>query len=255
MALLFTDSLIFNCVKRRKTFRIAPFLPSFKNYTTLKIKNIILLVSVICLGFIKSNAHDLWIETKAQGKVDQLQEVKIYYGEYAHNLIEGFDGWYSDVEDFKLVLISPDNEETILECDSADNYFSTNFTPSMEGVYTLAISHSAKDLGGDYVYQFNTSKEVMVGNKSNGINNKPAENEIYVQLDPSNSYKLAKEIKGNIIVKGEKTSNLKVEIVSPEGWVKTLKSNSDGSFQFKTEWKGKYLIEASYTEDTIGKHY
>lgn len=221
----------------------------------MKTKSLLLFGLFLLIASKNLYAHALWIETQANGKIGQIQEVKIFYGEYAHNLIEDFEGWYSDVEDFKLVLTGPGNEQTILECDSTENYFTTTFTPEKEGIYTLAISHSAKDLGGDYVYQFNTSKEVYVGKSLTGQKNEPAENEIYLKPDVSNTNKVGKEIKGSVFIDGKTASGIKVEVVSPQGWVKTLESDSEGSFQFKADWKGKYLVEASYTEDTKGEHY
>jgi uncharacterized GH25 family protein len=66
---------------------------------------IITLIAIFACKMV--SAHSLWIETAATGEKNKDQEIKIFYGEYSHQLIEPVEKWYSDVSEFKLFVISP----------------------------------------------------------------------------------------------------------------------------------------------------
>ena len=192
-------------------------------------------------------AHALRIETPATGKVDQAQEIKVFYGEYAEGVDEPFENWYSDVEAFKLFLVAPNGTKTVLETTEGVGLVTAHFTPAEKGTYTLYIAHTAKDLGGKYVYQFNTAAHVAVeSTKTTVVLNDGLE----LQLVLNN---ISKEIAGTVYFKGKVLADAKVELVSPDLWGKTLKTDAKGRFSVKVSNTGKYFIEASFTEDAAGE--
>lgn len=192
-------------------------------------------------------AHALRIETAANGKIGVDQEVKIFYGEYAEGVDEPFENWYSDVEKFKLFLVAPNGTKTQLATVEGNGLFTARFTPSEKGTYALYIAHTAKDLGGKYVYQFNTSAEVLVeSTKTPKLLADAAE----LQVVFNNT---ANKIAGTVYYNGTPLADSKIELVSPELWTKSLKTDDKGTFSIDVKYSGKYFVEASFTEDVKGE--
>ena len=70
-----------------------------------------LIIAFLLFGITNVFAHALWIETPSTGKKGVAQEVKIFFGEFSENDITPTDKWFSDLKDFELVLLTPDNRE------------------------------------------------------------------------------------------------------------------------------------------------
>ncbi|MDN3671040.1 DUF4198 domain-containing protein [Echinicola jeungdonensis] len=220
----------------------------------MKIKFSLLLAIGLLLNLGQVMAHALWIETEMSGKKGYEQEVKIYYGEYEEGMIEDVADWYSDVKDFKLWLVGPNGEKTELETAAAEDHFKAKFTPEMDGIYRLQISHSAKDLGGDYLYQFNTATQVCVGD-SKAIELKGEKTDLALLLTTPAKKSLKKELEFKTFFKGSPKAEVKVAAVSPKGWTKEFESDENGELSIETPWKGQYIIEATYTQETSGEHH
>lgn len=209
------------------------------------------ILSLIAL-FIGSQlfAHALRIETNSTGKVAVTQEIKIFYGEYAEGHDEPFDKWYSDVPEFKLWLIDGNQKKIELNTTKEDGYYSAEFTPNSKGRYLLMISHAAKDLGGKYIYQFNATATVLVGNKAFKPSLPKEYNDLQIVLDGDES-----AISGKVYFMGIALSDAKVEVVSPNKSVSKIVTSTDGSFSVVKEEEGSYFLEATYTEDKTGVHF
>jgi len=206
-----------------------------------------ILSAIALLIGVNAFAHALRIETAANGKIGIAQEVKIFYGEYAEGVDEPFENWYSDVETFKLFLVAPNGTKTSLETSEGDGLFTANFTPSEKGTYTLYIAHTAKDLGGKYVYQFNTSATVVV-ESTPVIKLLKGGAELQVVFKNTNN-----KIAGTVYYNAVPLADSKIELVSPDLWQKTLKTDANGGFSIEVKQVGKYFVEASFTEDVKGE--
>jgi uncharacterized GH25 family protein len=197
-------------------------------------------------------AHAIWIETSDKGTLGKAHEVKIYYGEYAAQEFEKSDKWYSDVNTFKLWLIAPDGKKTELSYKAADNHYLASFTPDKEGTYTLAISHSAKELGGTTVYQFNASASIKVGKSASENVAAITGSELYLQ-----PLKDAKGKSGLVkaYYKGQPAGDITITVSGPSGWAKEFKTDANGVLQFDLLWKGWYTLEGFYTSADKGTHF
>lgn len=194
-------------------------------------------------------AHALWIETNATGKKGQQQEVKIFYGEYAEFSPEKVSDWYSDVKEFTLWLVTPDGQKTKLSTVAADDHYTANFTPDKDGVYTLQVSHDAKDLGRTTLYQFNTSAAVAVGkNEAAGV--KGNLNPLKFQVK---SGKVNQPVNIQAFFKEAASDKMSVTVFAPSGWTKQIEGKN-GVAEFTPEWKGKYMIEVSRSDEEKGTH-
>lgn len=211
-------------------------------------KKFIVSIFLVAVSF-KLYAHALWIETNANGKKGQQQEVKIFYGEYAEFSPEKIADWYSDVKDFTLWLVAPDGQKTKLAASPKEDHYTASFTPDNDGVYTLQVSHSAKDLGRTTLYQFNTSATVAVG-KNDTADIKGNSNPLKFRLKGS-------KINEPVTIEGffnDGTSDkMSVTVFSPKGWTRQLEGKN-GIASFVPEWKGKYMIEVSRSDEEKGDH-
>jgi uncharacterized GH25 family protein len=218
-------------------------------------KNKITLLAICCMAFTsQSFAHALWIETASTGKTGQKQEVKVFYGEYVENTPDSVKNWYSDVKDFTLWLTGPDQQKTQLTCSPGVNYFVANFTPQQDGLYSLTVTHNAKDLGGTTLYQFDAAAVVKVGAVAA---NTPVTNtnELSSFIDPASVNKVNKPLNIQALFKGQPTEKLHIEIVAPSGWSREITTDAKGFASFTPLWPGRYMVEVTKFEKVSGVHH
>jgi len=203
---------------------------------------ITLFISIIATQM--SFAHALWIETSSNGSLNKKHTVKVFYGEYAEQAIDPVDKWYSDVKDFDLYLISPSGTKTKLDKKSNIDHFESEFIPSENGTYTLSIVHGAKEPYETMRFEFSSVAFVTVG-KGQATSTKAP-----FHLKPNNSNpKVGNDLEISVLNDGLGQKETEVIIMGPEGWTKTVHSDENGKISFKPLAVGKYIIEASKTED------
>lgn len=203
-----------------------------------------ILISLVSLQF--ASAHALWIETQSNGKLNQKHTVKVYYGEYAEGLVDPIDKWYSDVKDFDLILIAPDGSKKTLEKTASTDHFEASFLPTENGSYILSVVKAAKEAYETMKFEFSSTAFVQVGNGSTKLNSLPFHVESTVQ-----NPKVGASLEVQVLEDGQAEKEREVIIMGPEGWTKTLHTDIQGKVSFKPLVKGKYIIEASKTDDKV----
>lgn len=198
-------------------------------------------------------AHALWIETPVTGKVGQKQTVKVYYGEYADLGRDSVSTWYSDVKEFSLWLVGPDNKKTQLTVSPGVNYFEGSFTPGQNGSYTVMVSHEAKDLGGTTKYHFLSSASVSVGKVMPVATHNT--NALRLHVNDLTSLKVKNKVKMNAFLKDAVASKKALTVFSPTGWSKEFYTDENGAFEFTPLWPGTYVVEITHMDKTPGKHH
>ena len=218
-------------------------------------KKISFAIVTVLLMLATSNvfAHALWIETPATGKVGKKQTVKVYYGEYADLGRDSVSTWYSDVKEFSLWLVGPDNKKTQLNVTPGVNYFEGSFTPDQNGSYTVMVSHEAKELGGTTKYHFLSSADVIVGKVAPAVAQNT--NTLRLHINDAASLKAKNTIKMNAFIKDAAASKKAVTVFSPTGWSKEFYTDSTGAFEFIPLWPGRYVVEISHMDKNPGKHH
>ncbi|GAB3716898.1 hypothetical protein GCM10027592_58610 [Spirosoma flavus] len=211
----------------------------------------LLILLTLLLNVADVYAHALWIQTNPIGKKGQKQTVTILYSEPGESS-EKLSDWYSDVKSFELWLIGPRGQKTQLSVNPAQDHFTAEFTPEQDGVYTLAVGHSAKDLGGATKYQFNATAAVTVGKAASASVAHPNELNVAV-ADAGKAYGVGKPVLLAGIFNDKPSEKLRVSVHSPSGWSKEILTNASGAAEFTPVWPGRYYIEASKTEKTNGQ--
>ena len=199
-------------------------------------------------------AHALWIETKATGTKGKAQEISIYFGEFSDNDITKADKWFSDLKDFSLILVSPSKKETKLTSKAFDNKYQAFFTPIEDGVYTIVMQHTVKDVYGTMKLDYNSSATVVVGNKAAGNNITANTNKIAVFSENADAAKKDTKITGVASYEGAIAKEAKIKVIAPNGWEKELWTNDKGEFSFTPIWSGNYMVEYAHTDKASGEH-
>ena len=199
-------------------------------------------------------AHALWIETKATGTKGKAQEISVYFGEFSDNDITKADKWFSDLKDFTLVVISPSKKETKLTAKALDNKYQAFFTPDEDGVYTVVMHHTVKDVYGTMKLDYNSSATVTVGNAAKGNEAAANTNIISVFAKDVVAAKQKTKINVNALYEGKEAKEQKIKVIAPNGWEKELWSNDKGEISFTPIWPGNYMVEFAYTEKAPGEH-
>ncbi|TKC06015.1 DUF4198 domain-containing protein [Pedobacter frigoris] len=213
-----------------------------------------LLTALLCFSTTGLFAHALWIETPATGKVGQKQAVKVFYGEYADLGRDSVSTWYSDVKEFTLWLVGPDNKKTQLKVTSGLNYFEGSFTPERNGSYTVIVSHEAKELGGTTKYHFLSSAGVSVGKVAAAALQNT--NALRLHLEDVTSLKIKNPIKMTAFLGDAVASKKAVTVFSPTGWSKEFYTDDKGGFEFIPLWPGRYVVEISdMDKKATGTHH
>lgn len=209
-----------------------------------------LLLFTLLLGNVY--AHALWIETNTVGQKGRTQTVTIVYAE-PDDKPEKIADWYSDVKEFELWLIGPDGQKKKLAVTLGQDRFTAEFIPQQDGVYTLAIGHAAKELGGTTKYQFNATAVVTVGKSVTSPTLRL--NELNVaEMQFGKVYKVGKPISLVGFFKGQPSEKLHITVSSPSGWNRDIVTNADGLAEFTPVWPGRYKLEASKTEKITGEY-
>ncbi|WP_214229155.1 DUF4198 domain-containing protein [Pedobacter sp. B4-66] len=214
--------------------------------------NTLLLTLLLSVTTTSIFAHALWIETASSGKVGQKQTIKVFYGEYVANERDSVAKWYSDVKDFTLWLIGPDQKKTQLALTPGVNQFESSFTPESNGAYTVMVSHEAKELGGTTKYHFLSSASISVG-KIAAVSAQNA-NVLKLHIEDVLSAKVNKPLQLKAFLKDAAAKGKTVSVFSPNGWAKELTTDVNGVAEFTPLWAGRYVVEVTDLDKTAGQH-
>lgn len=210
-------------------------------------------LAITLLFSLNSFAHALWIETNAAGTTGKAQTIDIYFGEFGDKDITKTEKWFSDIKDFSLVLISPSKKKIKLSAKALEDKYQAVFTPEEEGVYTIAMHHTVKDVYGTMKLDYNSSATVVVGKAAVGNEANFNTNEISLFSEKASSAKINEAVKVNALYEGKIAAKQKMKVIAPNGWEKELWSDKNGEFSFTPIWSGNYMVEFAYTEKAPGE--
>lgn len=215
-----------------------------------------LLMAVMVLAVSQAFAHALWIETSPSGKKGQAQEVRIFFGEYADKDISPLDKWFSDTKAYTLTLITPGKKTVKLSSVPGSDHYKAFFTPTEDGVYTVVLQHTVKDVYHGSRLDYHSSAVVQVGTSSGGDAATTNPNRISVYTKAKGSYRANESIALQVLLNQAAAGSKEVEVFAPNGWGKTLWTDSTGSASFTPIWPGRYMVEVADTDSkTTGDHH
>ncbi len=208
---------------------------------------------LLVLAGLRVSAHALWIETSPSGKKGQPQEVRVFWGEFADKDISPLDKWFSDTKSYKLSVITPDKKIIPLTSAPGTDHYKAFFTPETDGVYTVVMIHSVKDLYHGSRLDYHASAAVVVGGNPGAAGSANA-NPLKVEAAVRQTYKVNESINLGVLAEQAPAKSSEVEVVAPNGWIKKLYTDSTGTTSFTPLWPGRYMVEVAKTEKKAGDH-
>tara|TARA_R110002012_G_scaffold56123_2_gene143619 strand:- start:4176 stop:4892 length:717 start_codon:yes stop_codon:yes gene_type:complete len=219
-------------------------------------KKLIATLLLITLPVLSVSAHYLWIETNGNGTLGQAQEVRVHYGEYTYGVIEKVEGEaFPAVSKFTLWAIAPDGTKTELNTKAKEDHYLASFTPSQNGVYTIALNNNEIDVidytqydFGIFKTHYHSTAKVLVGTDGD---TKTANREGILIKQLEND---GEEIKLQILYKGEPIAKNELKVYVSDLWSKTLYTDNNGEVSFALPWDTKYIVETTTKEEIPGTY-
>ncbi|MCT7614648.1 DUF4198 domain-containing protein [Aliarcobacter butzleri] len=190
-----------------------------------KLVYIMMSLSVIVLG---ANAHEVWLKLD-----DKKNEAQLFFGHFADNQKESGEKF----ERIKEGVTYPKDLVKEIKRNN-DNITYTLSKKSDIVVVQESEPRKNRDTGITtkriaYIKAGRTTTEVITA-----FDIVPIEKN-------SNTFKLVYNNQG--VKKSE------IKVISPTGWEKTFMTDDNGDFTIITPWKGSYLIQAKYEDETKGE--
>lgn len=190
-----------------------------------KLVYIMMSLSVIVLG---ANAHEVWLKLD-----DKKNEAQLFFGHFADNQKESGEKF----ERIKEGVTYPKDLVKEIKRNN-DNITYTLSKKSDIVVVQESEPRKNRDTGITtkriaYIKAGRTTTEVIIA-----FDIVPIEKN-------SNTFKLVYNNQG--VKKSE------IKVISPTGWEKTFMTDDNGDFTIITPWKGSYLIQAKYEDETKGE--
>ncbi|ALJ05804.1 hypothetical protein APS56_12000 [Pseudalgibacter alginicilyticus] len=219
-----------------------------------KISKIIGFLSVLLIGQV-ALAHGYWVETKRNGKINQPQEVKVYFSE-PNDTPEPTNGEeWAMVKDFTLYVISPSGIKTALTTTIKPDYYGASFTPKELGNYfvilestDLAVMEPGKKHA--FIPIFYATSLVEVGEVD--AKEKPINVLDYVPMGVYAQIKKGRKGESlNYTFKNKENTKFMTTIITPNGQRLQVNGTPE-SFNISDFEKGTYTTQMMIIEKTNG---
>lgn len=219
-------------------------------------KKLIATLLLITLPVLSASAHYLWIETNGSGKLGQVQEIRVQYGEYTYGVIEKVEGEaFPLVSKFTLWVIAPDGTKTQLSTTAKEDHYLASFTPTEKGVYTIALNNNEIDVidytqydFGIFKTHYHSTAKVQVGTDGDTKAENP-DGIVVKQLGNNGD-----EIKLQVLYKGKPIAKNELKVYVSDLWSKTLYTDDNGEVSFALPWDTKYIVETTTKEEIPGTY-
>jgi len=208
------------------------------------------LMGIFMLGITFSFAHAIWIETPQQGQKGTSHQIKVFFGEFGTEDISKTSDWLSDLDQFELQLNHPDGRQTQIAYKANGDHFIANFTPQMDGVYTITLHKIASEIYYGYKLDYMATAFVQVGNTGtfNG-----QQLPIGLRFDKTDA-RVGEPVDLSILFNQDLTGEKEITVISPNTWTKKMYTDDQSKTSFTPLWSGKYLVETSVTDKSKGVH-
>ncbi|WP_422348788.1 DUF4198 domain-containing protein [Flagellimonas sp.] len=202
-------------------------------------------------------AHYLWIETAGTAQLGKPHEIKVFFGEYTYGVLEQVEGEnFPKVANFELWLIAPDGTKLPMKTAPKDDHYSSLFTPTLEGTYTVVLTNNEIDVidytqydFGIFKTHYHATSKIQVGTSSASTVSPNVGGLAINQLESSNG-----EIRMQVFYKKKPLPKNEFKIYMSDVWSKTLETDENGMVSFTLPWKTKYTMETTYKEEVPGKY-
>ncbi len=204
----------------------------------MKIKFLFLAIAMMLMAS-GAFAHALWIQTSGTGIKGQPVTVKVFFGEYADKSPDSTAKWFSNLNNFKLTLTTPDGKTQLLNTQADVLNHTATFIPHQDGVYTLSIVHHVADKHKNNRIEYYAFTDVKIGRAKNA------------SIPPKEAllaFKKSKKLSYSLSYKQTAFADKKIEIINPAFEKTRTTTNAKGEINFKPTVKGGYFMTAMEEE-------
>lgn len=199
----------------------------------------------------------MWIETALNGKLNKKHEIRVYFGEFSHGVIEKTTGdAFKKMKNFKLWILDESGNKKELKTISKENYYLASFVPKKRGTYTIVLNNDEIDVIDYTKYDFGIFKTHYHATAKVSV-----EKEITSTLASNNKGLVIKDLSVNskkgklqVLYKNKPLADTEVAIFVTDGWTKKMKTNKEGIIEFLCPWDTSYILEVTKKEEVPGTY-
>lgn len=215
----------------------------------------IALCAVLFAAIGHSFGHFMWIETNQIGKINQEQQIDVFFGEFSYGMKEEAKGdSFTKVKEFTLRVVHSSGESVDLEAVANGDHYTAKFTPKQEGTYTVIMNNdqiNVYDLTrhnfGIFKAHYHATAKIQVGEKStqtivdnpNGITIK----NVSTKTDKAELL---------VLYKGKALTEAEFTVFMPDKWSRSIKTDANGMVSFDLPFETTYVVEATFKDETTG---
>lgn len=216
------------------------------------------LLLVCLLLTTKTFAHFYWLETNPNGKINEPQDIKVFFGEYSTNEIEKTTGsvYQNNAKKFMLFIIDSHGNKTALKTIPKDNHYLATFTPKENGVYTVVLDNPNYEVLDFTKYDYGIFKpnyqsitQLKVGDAA--VGKAPNLNPKSITIAPVAIN--ASTAKLQVLFKNKPLPNSEVTLFYNNQSEK-IKTNQEGIITFSKIPNQKYILEATHEDKQKGAY-
>ena len=180
------------------------------------------------IAVVSVNAHEIWLELD-----EKKNEAKLFFGDFDGKQTESGEKFARIKEGVSYPA------ELVKDVKRDDN--SITYTLSKKSDIAVVRASEPRKARNSEIVEYRIAYNKAGRTSTEAI----VDFDIVPVAKDSNSFKL--------LFKNEPIKKSKVTVISPTGWEKTFELDDKGEFTIHTPWIGKYLIQASFEDETKGE--
>lgn len=212
------------------------------------------IISVLLFLPFLTKAHAYWLELDGTGKVGAEVKVKIYFGEYENNLREQ-GSRLAGMKDFRAYVIDPSGKQLAISLVQTQTCWEGRFTPTEAGHYQVLGVNDTREvqdltshgLGILRPIEYLRSSYIAEGRSSAHVAKPHSDLDILARHEAS-------QLVVNVYSHQQPLAKVKLTVLNPQGWKKSLTTGVDGTARFSPTGPGLYIVEAELSDKTPGQY-
>lgn len=221
---------------------------------------------VLTSVYFTCTSHFIWIETSANATPGKEQTVRLFYGEYADNLVEKAGYKLEEVNGLNAFYLDANLQKNELSLQKINDGYTAKLTPSTAGLYQVLAINNVREVVDFSRYDIGVVRPIYYSRIHVLSTAKDGKIEVpvvapYHELDILPVYNTKGQITFNpnekmdlkVYFKQKGLAKAKLHVFAPNGWMKELDCDENGMAAYTPIWKGQYLVECIYKERTPGQ--
>ncbi|MES2574184.1 MAG: hypothetical protein V4572_04535 [Bacteroidota bacterium] len=214
------------------------------------------LVLKLTLGFIvlltpiTINAHNIWLEVKGSGKINDKVQVQLFFGEYAEEAPER-GAKLDRLKDIKIFVIDATGSKTEIAMIQTDTNWQGTFETKTAGTYQIIGVNDQAEVRDMSKKNLGFGRSILYLKATYTVKTAIAKEYAIQPLDltaqKQNTSYLLTAFKDK-----KQQGDLNITIINPDGWVKTVETNEIGQAAFTPNKKGLYLVNLEWIDNNKG---